>query len=70
MTLTTGRTKLHEAYKTLQVRWEETREGWGDVACREFEEAFWEPIGPDVESALRAIDRLAVILLQMKNECE
>jgi hypothetical protein len=70
MTLTTGRTKLLEAYKTLLVRWEETRDGWGDQAGQEFEAEYWEPIGPQVQAALRAIDRLAAVLSQMRHECE
>ena len=70
MTLTTGRTKLLESYKALLARWEETREGWGDLACHDFERDHWEPIGPHVQSALRAIDRLATVLSQMRHECE
>jgi hypothetical protein len=70
VTLTTGRTKLVESYKALQARWDETRDAWGDAACREFEAAYWEPIGPHVEAALRAIDRLAAVLSQMRQECE
>ena len=70
MTMTTGRTKLLESYKSLQARWDETRDAWGDTACREFEQAYWEPIGPHVQAALRAIDRLAAVLSQMRQECE
>jgi hypothetical protein len=70
MTLTTGRTKLLESYKTLLARWEETRAGWGDVAGREFEEEHWEPIEPHVQAVLRAIDRLAAVLSQMRHDCE
>jgi hypothetical protein len=70
MTLTTGRTKLLESYKALLAHWEETRIGWGDLAGREFEEDHWEPIEPQVQAALRAIDRLAAVIGQMRHECE
>lgn len=70
MTLTTGRTKLLESYRTLSAHWDETRDGWGDVAGREFEEDHWELIEPHVKAALRAIDRLASVLGQMRHECE
>jgi hypothetical protein len=70
MTLTTGRTKLHESYKALLARWEDTRAGWGDLVGKEFEEKCWEPIGPHVQAALRAIDRLAAVIAQMRHECE
>ena len=70
MTLTTGRTKLVEALKVLTVRWEEAREGWDDAAGREFEEAYIEPIAPQDQAAVRAIDRLAAVIGQMRQECE
>ena len=70
MTLTTGRTKLVEALKVLSVRWEDARAGWDDVAGREFEEAYFEPIAPHVQAAVRAIDRLAAVIGQMRHECE
>ena len=56
--------------KVLQARWEETRAGWNDAAGRPFEENYWEPIGPHVVAALRATDRLAAVLVQMRAECE
>ncbi|MFO0807396.1 MAG: hypothetical protein U0746_02100 [Gemmataceae bacterium] len=70
MNLTTGRAKLHEAYKVLQAHWEETRAGWNDAACRPFEENHMEPLGPAVAAALRATDRLSAVLVQMRNECD
>jgi hypothetical protein len=70
MTLTTGRAKLVEALKILTVRWEDARDGWDDEAGREFEENHVEPIGPQVRAAVRAIDQLAVVISQMRNECE
>jgi hypothetical protein len=70
MTLTTGRTKLVEALKVLTVRWGEARDGWDDQAGREFEETYVEPIAPQVQAAVRAIDRLAAVIGQMRYECE
>jgi hypothetical protein len=70
MTLTTGRTKLVEGLKVLTVRWEETRDGWDDQSGREFQEKYIEPIAPQVQAAVRAIDRLAAVIGQMRYECE
>jgi hypothetical protein len=70
MTLTTGRAKLVEALKTLTVRWEAARDGWDDVAGRDFEEHHIEPIAPQVQAAVRAIDRLAGVIAQMRHECD
>jgi hypothetical protein len=70
MTLTTGRTKLVEALKVLTVRWEDARDGWDDQAGRDFEATYVEPIAPQVQAAVRAIDRLAAVIGQMRHECE
>ena len=43
---------------------------WQDVARKQFETDHWEPLGPAVGSAVRAVDRLAVMLQQMKSDCE
>jgi hypothetical protein len=70
MTLHTGRSKLLDAVKVLGIRWEAARDGWDDAAGRDFEEKYVEPIGPQVQSAVRAIDRLATVISQMRHECE
>jgi hypothetical protein len=70
MTLTTGRSKLVDALKVLTVRWEAARDGWDDAAGRQFEESYVEPIAPQVRVAVRAIDRLASVISQMRHECE
>ena len=70
MSLSSARSKLHESGKVLLARWEETRDGWNDAAGRQFEADHFEPIAPAVQAALRAVDRLAVVLTQMRNECD
>lgn len=69
MRLTTGRTKLKHSYDNLMLRWEDTRAGWDDSARRAYEKDHLEPLAPDVQSALRAIDRLSVVLSRMESDC-
>jgi hypothetical protein len=69
MRLTTGRTKLKQSYENLMLHWEDTRAGWADDARRAFEEIHVEPIEPDIQGALRAIDRLSAIISRMQQEC-
>jgi hypothetical protein len=69
MRLTTGRAKLKHSFDNLRVAWEDTRAGWDDAARRAFEDNHLEPLTPDVQAALRAIDRLSSILSQMESEC-
>jgi hypothetical protein len=69
MKLYTGRAKLKQSFENLMVRWEDTRAGWADEARRSFEEVHLEPLTPDVQGALRAIDRLSAIISQMESDC-
>lgn len=69
MRLTTGRSKIKQGHADLMVRWEELRSAWDDASRRTFEEEHLEPLAPDVQSALRAIDRLSAVLSQMHQEC-
>jgi hypothetical protein len=69
MTLATGRAKLVDSAKALAAHWEAVRDGWGDRACQEYEEDHVAPIAPHVQAAVRAMDRLAAVLAQMRQEC-
>jgi hypothetical protein len=69
VSLSTGRSKLIDSSKTLAARWEATRDAWGDAAGQEFEEGHVTPIAPHVQAAVRAVDRLAAVLAQMRQEC-
>jgi len=69
MRLTTGRTKLKQSHENLMLRWEDTRAGWADDARKAFEKDHLEPLTPDVQGSLRAIDRLSAILSRMQQEC-
>jgi hypothetical protein len=69
MRLTTGRAKIKQSNEQLGLIWIELREGWADEAAHAFEMQHLDPIDPDVQGALRAIDRLSAILSQMESEC-
>ena len=69
MHLTTSAMELNAALKTLRLLWEETRAGWSDAVSRDFEANHWEVLETRVVAALRAMDRLAPVLMQAKREC-
>jgi hypothetical protein len=69
MSLGVGRNKLHDALDALDARWQETRKRWGDVVREDFEENYWAPVGPDVQAALRAMDRLTQVLARLRQDC-
>ena len=70
MSLTTGYMDLNAALKNVRLRWEDATPVWNDVVRREFEEQYWEPLVERTVAALRAIDRLAPVLLKLRQDCE
>ena len=69
MSVAVGRAKLNNATKDLLVKWEQTRSVWLDSRAQAFEREFIEPLGPQVRSALSAMERLSGILTQAEREC-
>jgi hypothetical protein len=69
MSLTTGRSKMFNAMKTLSIHWHEVQEVWNDPVQRHFEEKFWKPLESQMASWLRANDRLELQMQQMRRDC-
>jgi hypothetical protein len=61
--------ELNAGLKTLRLLWEETKAGWHDAVRRDFEAQQWETLETRVVAALRAMDRLAPILMQARRDC-
>ena len=69
MNLSTGWLELNSNLKNMRVLWEETKIGWTDAVSRDFEENHWGPLEIQLVATLRAIDRLAPILMTAQREC-
>lgn len=65
-----NRSQLYDAQKTARARWDSTAETWSDDARREFEEQVWEPLDRLVSDTLRAVDQLAVLFAEVRQDCE
>jgi hypothetical protein len=61
--------ELNAALKNLRLLWEQTRSGWNDAVSRDFEANHWETLETRVVAALRAMDRLAPIIMRAKRDC-
>ena len=70
MNLSTGRTQLYTAQKTLRLQWEEVRNDWNDPVSATFEEIFFLPLDNQVKTTLGAIDRLTSTLARLRQDCE
>lgn len=69
MELSTGSTKLSHVLKNLRVQWVESQVGWSDSVRRDFEDNHLMELEARVAAAMGAIERLAQVLGQAKDEC-
>lgn len=70
MNLEISRYKLYASLQALEAVWEQVQRRWRDPVRQEFEEQFWQRLEPAVRQTLAAMDRLAQVLQQMRQECE
>jgi hypothetical protein len=66
----TTRSQIYDAQKTARARWLATCEAWDDAVRREHEEKIVEELDKAVSNALYAIDQLATLFVQIRQECE
>ena len=60
--LSSGASKLANALKQLNLKWEVAGEGWHDVRAKAFQKDNIEPLTPSVKETLAALGRLAEVL--------
>ena len=65
-----SRGNLNKAMKELMNRWAETRQGWDDVRAVEFEKKYLEQLESDMRVAGSAMDQMAILLQQVRRDCE
>lgn len=66
----TTRSQIYDAQKTARAKWAATEDAWDDEVRRSHGENVIEPLDAAVSDALRAIDQLAVLFTQVRQECE
>ena len=69
MSLNATSVELTDGLKTLSEVWEATRAVWTDGVAQEFESRYWRPLEGQTQDAVSAIERVAVLLAQVKREC-
>ncbi len=65
-----NRSQLYDAQKTARAKWDTAAETWTDATRRDFEEQVWEPLDQLVTNSLRAVDLLAVLFTEVRQDCE
>jgi hypothetical protein len=70
MGLYEGRGQLTKAMKTLMLRWNDTKGSWEDVRSEDFENTYLQPLEMDLRNTVAAMDHMAIILHQIRRDCQ
>ena len=65
-----SRSQLYDAQKTARAHWDQISETWNDESRMNHEEKVWLPWDDGASKVLRAVDQLAVLFVQIRQECE
>jgi hypothetical protein len=66
----TTRSQIYDAQKTARAKWNATGDDWDDAVRREHGENIVDELDKAVSDTLRAIDQLATLFVQIRQECE
>ena len=65
-----SRGNLNKAMKDLMNRWSDARRNWDDVRAEEFEGHYLLQLESDLKSTLSAMDQIAILMHQVRRDCE
>ena len=65
-----ARGTLAKAWKDLMLRWQEARSQWDDAQAQHFEQTYLLNLESDLKVAAAAMDQMAILLSQIKRDCE
>ncbi len=60
---------MFSEFEALRVHWERTQSVWQDVVRQEFAQEHWQPLDTLVLNALSAMDLIAPVISQVRQEC-
>lgn len=69
MSVDLGRTSIFKEFETLRIKWAESESLWKDVVREEFSKEKMTPLESAVLSCLSALDRLAPVMVQVREDC-
>ena len=65
-----SRGQLAKLMKELNDKWGDTKADWDDVVSERFEKRFISPLDADLRNAMAAMDQMALLLSQIKRDCQ
>ncbi len=70
MSATANTVGLQQAFRKLNVAWQQTRGQWRDVKSREFEQTYLEPLPQALTQASMVMDEIGNLIRKVKEDCE
>jgi len=70
MSLGGSRSRLAGLSKQLALDWQQTKNYWKDAKSQEFEHRYLEELLARVDKTVTVIEKLDLLLNQVKNDCE
>ncbi len=70
MSLGAYRTGLMTMTRELALRWEQTKDGWRDAQCQEFEKQYMEELLASVDKSVAVIEELDKLITRVRSDCE
>jgi hypothetical protein len=66
----TTRSQFYDAQKSARAKWDATGDEWDDAVRRDHGEKIVDELDKSVSAVLVAIDQLATVFVQARQECE
>jgi len=70
MSLRVAEKQLRDAHAKLSVRWSDASARWADATSERFRRDYLEPAEPRLRRASTAMERMAMVVAQVRSECE
>jgi hypothetical protein len=70
MSLNADKSRIIGLTKEISLRWAETKNHWRDARSAEFERRFMEELGPRVNQAATALEKLEELLKHIRKDCD
>lgn len=70
MSATTNIVGLQQAFRKLNVAWQQTRSQWRDVKALEFEQTYLDPLPQALTQAATVMDEIGTLIRKVKEDCE
>ena len=69
MSINVSKANLLDAVKQLRIRWTIVAESWDDIARRQFEKDFLDPLDAKILAAAKGLEHVSELQERVRREC-